>query len=110
MRIQLAKWALNKIHPRARLLHLPLPLHSAAVTTAKLLNPFSLPQTARRFQTQAATRQRGDRKPKNGRFDNKRGRGRGGRGGGRGGGGGGGRDNKDKGEGKRRDLGRNADG
>ncbi|KAK7914909.1 hypothetical protein PG985_012612 [Apiospora marii] len=53
---------------------------------------------------------RGDRKPKNGRFDNKRGRGRGGRGGGRGGGGGGGRDNKDKGEGKRRDLGRNADG
>ncbi|KAK8072660.1 hypothetical protein PG996_006008 [Apiospora saccharicola] len=57
---------------------------------------------------------RGDRKPKNGRFENKRGRGRGGRGGGRGGGGGGGggggRDNKDKGESKRRDLGRHADG
>ncbi|KAK7962107.1 tRNA pseudouridine synthase [Apiospora aurea] len=51
---------------------------------------------------------RGDRNPKNGRFDNKRGRGRGGRGGRGGGGGGrGGKDNKEGGDNKRRDLGRN---
>lgn len=64
MRIQVAKWALNKIHPRVRLPHLPLPLRPAAVTTIDLLNPCSLPQTARRFQTQAATTQEATASPR----------------------------------------------